>query len=191
VSLVNFQRGGPNSKVFDSVSASTEMLLQERAANLWASPEQIGAAAEGKFPTPRTAKKLKIQRQTVEDWIRLQTCCDAATHEKLMSTAGLPFADRRQAWLAWSGAHAARTSHAADYYTALQARWNSYQSLNKEGSNGSEAEPLPTAGPAVGDLPPDFARSLETIGRDLNRTCQEHEYFSDGDGLEVRTRKRS
>lgn len=189
MSLVDFQRGGPNSKVFDSVRASTEVLLQERAADLWASPEQIGVSAEGKFPTPRTAKKSKIKRQSVEDWVRLQACGDDSTHEKLMSTAGLPFADRRQAWLAWSGAHAARKSYAADYYAGLRARWESYQTLNKDSSNSSEAAPLPAVGAAMGVLPPDFARSLETIGRDLNRTCQEHEYFSDGDGLEVKTQQ--
>lgn len=163
------------------------MLLQERAANLWASPDQIGASAEGKFPTPCTAKKLKVHRPSVDEWIRLQACSDAATHEKLMSTAGLPFADRRQAWLAWSGAYAARKSHATDHYASLQARWASYQALNQGGNNKiSQTVPSPVALAATGELPLDFARSLETIGRDLTRTCQEHEYFSDGDGLEAR-----
>jgi hypothetical protein len=177
------------------VSASTEVLLQERAANLWASPKQMGAAAAacGKVSTPCAAAAL-AQRPSAEHWLRLQASGDAATHAQLLSTAGLPFADRRQAWLAWSGAHTARERHAPNHYASLRARWLVYQThvaataaaaSASEIGGGAATWPLPAA---VGALPQDFAQSLDTIGRDLTRTCQEHEYFSEGDGLEASAR---
>ena len=146
------------------------MLLQERAANIWgdenddANTKQPNAAATA--------------RPTVEAWAARQASNDVTTLAMLLSSSGLPFADRTNAWLAWSGAHARRARVAPGYYAALRGKWEAYSAASKASSAA------PPSNPPEG-FPVDFTASVETIGRDLLRTCQEHHYFAAADGLAV------
>ena len=138
----------------------------------------------------------------------------------LLGSGGLPFEDRRAAWLGWSGAAAKRSAHPTGHYAALRAQWLAYQqaakeiheeggtdddtvamhalaaeraaaALRREGESDGENEKRlgdddrSIGVAAVAPFPADFGRSVDTIGRDLRRTCQEHHYFALADGLAV------
>ena len=164
------QRG--SRKSFDPLSASTEVLLQHRRARLWDDGDD-GNNSASSVPL------------TIEQWESKQLAGDAATVEMLLGSQGLDFSDRARAWLAWSGAAAARQQHPAGYYDALKKRWASFQQ-QEEGGDGSGGEATGTTSTSDADplLPPSFRKSMDTVSRDLKRTCQEHQYFSDADGLE-------
>jgi hypothetical protein len=116
--------------------------------------------------------KDNIPLGSIEEYEERQEIGCQLYSKMLFNSSGLPFEERKMAWIAWSGAKSIRGLYCEDHYEHLCARWELFESSRRE----------PETAQRLG-FTVDFVTSVDVIGRDLKRTCQEHHYFSDSDGL--------
>ena len=141
--------------------------MHDRRAKLWDDDDGTDARA-----IPITIEELQAK----------QLAGDAATVDMLLGSQGLQFSDRARAWLAWSGAADNRNQFSPDHYAKLKEKFSQYQREQPHAGASSASSSHDAPSPS-NPFTKSFKKSMDTIGRDLKRTCQEHQYFSDADGL--------
>lgn len=135
------------------VGVSAEAIFQDRASRLWDDDDDDA--------------HIKLSPNGPRSWIlesQYGSRSDAALR-LLLSTQGLPFHIRARAWGRWSGAEDLRGLFPLDHYRRLRDRFTAH-------SDGSS--PIRDSY---------FEDHLAVIGCDLKRTCQDHSYFTNADGL--------